>query len=814
MGGKPVTVTDPMGNTTEYAYDPLDNLTAIRRKGNSGGKDHATVYERDSFGRVLCITDPLGMKEHFRYDALGRPVWKKDRDGNEMTTAYTRTGQPAGICYADGTAVEMQYDALDRLTRVKDSLGTTSIGRDRTGRITAVTGHNGQTVSYEWGAQGERKSTTYPDGQQTVYSYDSLQRLTAVQIRGTQTGQNSTEDPQTITYRYDDEGRLTEKVFPDGIRTTWQYDREDGLPVSLTHTDQNGVLDRYTYAYDPMGNKTAVTRQRRGLPRESGAYTYTYDPIGRLTAVAKDGTPLRDYAYDPFSNRAHMTDHHKGSATAYTYDAADRLTMTEETTAGALTRKTYEYDHRGNLTKELQEGIPVHSYAYNAMDRLEKAWSHTPDGAVQTETAYYYNGLGQRVGKSRYTGAAGQPAEITEQPADSMGAAVREDYLLDLTRPYHNLLSVTRNDGAPAKTFHWDSNAAAMEENGRLHYYLQDEMGSPVRVSGYDGTESMADGNHDGTDIYLTYGYDEFGNDLARTIGKELEEDGIPNPYTMQGEGQPFGYTGYRYDTDSGTYFAQAREYQPQSGRFCAQDVIAGNGAVPVTLNRYIYCLENPVNLTDRMGMKPDEDTYEYDRDAAIQYAETWATKATDLRPEGEYILGKLGITRNPEYYSYRTNCANFVSQCLVAGGIEQTEDWYFEVEKKVWESGSGNHYIEEYQYNSGEPWRLAGAQYEFFSNPDNGFIRGDVINISSVSEMEQKLEAYVIQKGDLMYFYDEDGVVHHATIISNIDGRGILYSGNTSARYDYPLRDAFENGENGVYIVRIKDDIERCSDD
>ena len=608
MGGKPATVTDPMGNTTEYAYDPLDNLTAIRRKGNSGGKDHATVYERDSFGRVLCITDPLGMKEHFRYDALGRPVWKKDRDGNEMTTAYTRTGQPAGICYADGTAVEMQYDALNRLTRVKDSLGTTSIKRDRTGRITAVTGPNGQTVSYEWGALGERKSTTYPDGQQTAYTYDSLQRLTAMHIRkqedGTQHDRNSTEDPQTITYRYDPEGRLTEKTLPGGIRTTWQYDREDGLPVSLTHTDKNGVLDHYTYAYDPMGNKTAVTRQRRGLPRESGAYTYTYDPIGRLAAVAKDGTPLRDYAYDPFSNRAHMTDHHKGSATAYTYDAADRLTASEETTREGVTRKTYEYDHRGNLTKELQAGIPVHTYAYNAMDRLEKAWSHTPDGAVQTEAVYHYNGLGQRVGKSRYTGAAGQTTGTMGQPADSMTAAVHEDYLLDLTRPYHNLLSVTRNDGAPAQTLYWDSNAAAMEENGTFHYYLQDEMGSPLRVSGYDSTDSMADGNHGAIDTYLTYGYDEFGNDLARTTGKELEEAGIPSPYTMQGEGQPFGYTGYRYDTLGATYFAQAREYDPQTGRFHAQDVIAGNGAVPVTLNRYGYCWGNPVSFTDYDGMK------------------------------------------------------------------------------------------------------------------------------------------------------------------------------------------------------------------
>ena len=608
MSGKLATVTDPVGNTTEYTYDALDNLTAIRRKGNSGGKDHATVYERDPFGRVLCITDPLGRKEHFRYDALGRPVWKKDRDGNETVTAYTMTGQTAGIRYADGTAVEMQYDALNRLTRVKDSLGTTSIKRDRTGRITAITDPNGQTVSYEWEKTGQRRRTTYPDGQQTAYTYDSLQRLTAMHIRkqedGTQHDRNSTEDPQTITYRYDPEGRLTEKTLPGGIRTTWQYDREDGLPVSLTHTDKNGVLDHYTYAYDPMGNKTAVTRQRRGLPRESGAYTYTYDPIGRLAAVAKDGTPLRDYAYDPFSNRAHMTDHHKGSATAYTYDAADRLTASEETTREGVTRKTYEYDHRGNLTKELQAGIPVHTYAYNAMDRLEKAWSHTPDGAVQTEAVYHYNGLGQRVGKSRYTGAAGQTTGTMGQPADSMTAAVHEDYLLDLTRPYHNLLSVTRNDGAPAQTLYWDSNAAAMEENGTFHYYLQDEMGSPLRVSGYDSTDSMADGNHGAIDTYLTYGYDEFGNDLARTTGKELEEAGIPSPYTMQGEGQPFGYTGYRYDTLGATYFAQAREYDPQTGRFHAQDVIAGNGAVPVTLNRYGYCWGNPVSFTDYDGMK------------------------------------------------------------------------------------------------------------------------------------------------------------------------------------------------------------------
>ena len=147
--------------------------------------------------------------------------------------------------------------------------------------------------------------------------------------------------------------------------------------------------------------------------------------------------------------------------------------------------------------------------------------------------------------------------------------------------------------GDDEKSFYWDGNAAAMAEKDELHYYLQYELGSPVRVSGYDSG-------------YLTYGYDEFGNDLY----SDLEEAGIPSPYSRQGEEQPFGYTGYRYDDISGTYFAQAREYQPKNGRFTAQDVIQGNGAVPETLNRYGYCWGNPVGLVDLDGLTPEEGEY------------------------------------------------------------------------------------------------------------------------------------------------------------------------------------------------------------
>ncbi len=126
---------------------------------------------------------------------------------------------------------------------------------------------------------------------------------------------------------------------------------------------------------------------------------------------------------------------------------------------------------------------------------------------------------------------------------------------------------------------------------------MQDELGSPLRVSGF-GAEA---GALSGRSSYLSYGYDEYGNDL----GRELKGAGIPNPYDGQGGGQPFGYTGYRYDGISGTYFAQAREYQVGNGRFTAEDLVKGNGVVPATLNRYGYCFNSPFDFVDNNGKNP-----------------------------------------------------------------------------------------------------------------------------------------------------------------------------------------------------------------
>lgn len=188
-----------------------------------------------------------------------------------------------------------------------------------------------------------------------------------------------------------------------------------------------------------------------------------------------------------------------------------------------------------------------------------------------------------------------------------------EDYLLDLTKPYHNLLRI--NGEGNEQSFYFDWNVTAMEEkrkggngSGRrafagLHYYMQDELGSPLRVSGF----GSAAGVLSDWSSYLSYGYDEFGNDL----GRKLEGVGIPNPYDRPGGEQPLGYTGYRYDEIDGAYFAQAREYQPENGRFVSEDVINGISIVPNTLNYYSYCWNNSLIFIDRNGKEPErEKTY------------------------------------------------------------------------------------------------------------------------------------------------------------------------------------------------------------
>jgi RHS repeat-associated protein len=60
-------------------------------------------------------------------------------------------------------------------------------------------------------------------------------------------------------------------------------------------------------------------------------------------------------------------------------------------------------------------------------------------------------------------------------------------------------------------------------------------------------------------------------------------------------------FTGQRLD-GTGLYYYNARYYDPTIGRFISPDTVVQSPANPQTLNRYSYCLNNPLKYTDPSG--------------------------------------------------------------------------------------------------------------------------------------------------------------------------------------------------------------------
>ena len=272
--------------------------------------------------------------------------------------------------------------------------------------------------------------------------------------------------------------------------------------------------------------------------------------------MRKDRRLLRRYAYDAFGNRILKED--EGSSIHYYYNAADQMVSLK----GAGRTEEREYDGRGNLTAVVRGQKVINRYHYGADNRLEEAIC--ADGR---KAHYHYDGLGNRVGVEEYQ------KDEPENPVKTV------EYLLDITRQYRNLLTKTEitAETTSSQSFVWDNDILFAEDSGNVGFYLQDELGSTVRFLDSQNKEETI------------YGYDEFGQDL----------------YGTQGQKQPFGYTGYQKDSIAGTYFAQAREYLADVGRFTASDKYGWKTAYPKTMNRYHYCWNSPLKFVDLDGLFP-----------------------------------------------------------------------------------------------------------------------------------------------------------------------------------------------------------------
>jgi len=586
VNGNLIKVTDACGHETEYGYNALDQLIEIRKLMEDGSAS-VISYTRNHAGQLLTSTDAEGHKEQYAYDAEGRLVRKNDADGFETLYSYNALGLTERVRFGDGTENTYRYDALRRLAEFTDVTGITRLENDALGRVLQVVSLDGRNTSYEWGEAGERRALVYPDGRRAEYRYDTLYRLTGLEEvlpDGTRR--------QTASYEYDIFGRLTEKKTENGVRTRFGY-RPDGLMEELTSMDGNGkLLDSFRYVYDAAGNKVGEERNRG----TEESFRYIYDPIGRLTQVERNNELLRSYGFDALGNRISMEDRKDGIHTGYLYSKGGQLLKelreTAEADAAGKTELVYAYDSRGNLTEIRENGQLKRSFLYGASGRIARAQRYGSSGSpasgnsapIPSVSEYIYNGLGMRTARRNFAGA-----EQTEEIS----------YLLDMTRPYHNVLSIRERSGR--ETLYLNDGLASeaiSRETGRREYYISDEYGSPVRYTDENGNTTGL------------YGYDEYGTrtDLLSGISENLRGYTSVNTYAeayADGICRPFTFTGYMEDEVSGLYFAQAREYDPASGRFAGKDWVKGFADQPYTLNEYGYCWNSPLMFVDLNGENP-----------------------------------------------------------------------------------------------------------------------------------------------------------------------------------------------------------------
>jgi len=249
-----------------------------------------------------------------------------------------------------------------------------------------------------------------------------------------------------------------------------------------------------------------------------------------------------------------MTD--EGVVTKYRYDKLDRLLETVSDSKAM----SYEYDKRGNIAKEYTDGLLQKTFTFDATNMLSKVVD-----AESGEATYSYNGMGKRV--------------AVQNPTESI------DYLLDLTKDYHNMLERTVN--GESETYIYDSNVVSMSKAENDYFYMLDELGTGMYLTGTDGIATS------------TYAYDEFGRNINPFTGKKEKP-----AYTKQGNIiQPLAFTGYQRDEMTESYFAQARYYDAKIARFISRDKERYIWfSKSKSLNIYEYCYNRPIDRIDLNG--------------------------------------------------------------------------------------------------------------------------------------------------------------------------------------------------------------------
>ena len=415
-------------STTYYTYypnddaktltpDPLNDLAlTVRGAGSSSATDnkYLTTLTYDARGNVTAVQGPVvpGFPS-------GRTTATTYTDGTTIAAVdggYAPAGLPATVTTPAGAVSTTRYYRNGDKAQTVDAAGlVTNFTYDGVGRLIS------STVI----------SDTFPAGLTTTSTYDGQGHplvVTAPPVVNRVTG--ATHTARTTTTYNVDGGMLSQSITDttggDASRTVSMTYNARGQVA--TETSATGGVTHFTY--DNYGHKLTQT-DPRGVETD-----FAYDDDGHLlttTLIGYIGDPTSpspatnvvtsSNAYDPTGRVASVTDA-MGWVTAYTYTDDGKvvtITRSDPIHGTSFVQQANTYDAAGNLlTRKTNNGTTTMAYTVDNAGRVVSA-TVDPTG-LNRSVGYTYSGDDQVL--SSTLGDASGPLSVTESTYDPLGRTI------------------------------------------------------------------------------------------------------------------------------------------------------------------------------------------------------------------------------------------------------------------------------------------------------------------------------------------------------------------------------------------------------
>lgn len=354
--GNVVATMDGAGVTQTMEYDGFDRLV---KSANAYGAEWNTVY--DILDHVTSTVNPLGKKYSATYDSLGRTVSTRKNSGATNHYEYDSLGALIQYTDAENHSWCFSRDALGRKTSETNALGIVAsrIAYDNRGNVTTNTDAKGVVSTIEYDALNRMTKVAGPDFT-NHFVYDAVDNLTSARNATAETSfsydtmdlmvaATTTVASHDYTFRWgrDRGGFITNVVYATGKALLKSYDIGGRL---VRVTDWLG--HDWEFEYDGADKLLHMTSPN-GITT-----TYTYDNAGRLSSWKIGSLAGRSITRDAAGKRimdtiiaGAMPIAEANLSQSNTFNAGNQLTSSTMESAGRIINETFTHDANGAMVR-------------------------------------------------------------------------------------------------------------------------------------------------------------------------------------------------------------------------------------------------------------------------------------------------------------------------------------------------------------------------------------------------------------------------------------------------------------------------------